>query len=318
LQIYKPFEMNDKKIIIITAKVHTYLIESLEEKGYTILYLPEISYKELLKIVDAAQGLIITTRIKIDKVMLDKAINLKWIGRLGSGMELVDTIYAASKGVRCISTPEGNKNAVAEHAVGLILNLLNNITPSYLQIKEGKWIREDNRGIELSGKTIGIIGYGHTGSAFAKVLEGFKVVILAYDKYKTNFGNDSVTEASLAAIAEQAEIISFHLPLNDETRHLCNIAFLTSLQKTPYIINTSRGEVIHTGDLIKSLQQQLIAGAALDVLENENLDTLSPKQQAELEFLTNQKNVLITPHIAGYSHESFQKMSNILLEKLCI
>lgn len=310
--------MLNKKIVIITAKVHPHLISTLEGNGYDVNFLPEITYPELLQRIATAEGLVVTTRIKIDKPLLDAATSLKWIGRLGSGMELIDVNYATAKGILCVSTPEGNSNAVAEHALGMLLNLLNNITPSYLQIKEGKWIRDENRGTELSGKTIGIIGYGNTGGAFAKILSGFDVTILANDKYKFNFGSDKITEASLSQIVAQADIISFHLPLTEETKYLCDKNFLTSLQKKPYLINTSRGEIIHTTDLIEALQNQSISGAALDVLENENLASLTLAQQQALHFLTNHKQVLLTPHIAGYSHEAFYKMGVILLAKLGI
>jgi D-3-phosphoglycerate dehydrogenase len=310
--------MNDKKIVIITAKAHPYLMSALEQKGYYVKFLPEITYQELSQIIHTAEGLVVTTRIKIDKAILGNAPLLKWIGRLGSGMELIDVGYAVAKGIQCVSTPEGNSNAVAEHTLAMLLNLFNNITTSYLQIKEGKWIREENRGIELHGKTVGIIGYGHTGSAFAKLLNSFDVKILANDKYKLNFGDNKVNEASLQEITKEADIISFHLPLTEETKFLCNKEFLTSLQKKPYILNTSRGKIINTSDLINALQNQLISGAALDVLENENLNTLTPQQQEEFKFLTNHKHVLLTSHIAGYTHEAFYKMSTTLLDKLGI
>lgn len=310
--------MNDKKTVIITAKVHKHLISVLEQKNYVVNYLPEITYQELLQIIDKAEGLVVTTRIKIDKQILDKATSLKWIGRLGSGMELIDVAYAQTKGILCVSTPEGNANAVAEHAVGLVLNLLNNITNSYLQIKEGKWIRDANRGIELNGKTVGIIGYGNTGSAFARLLSSFGVIILAYDKYKTGFETSNIIETDLATIAAQADIISFHLPLTSETRHLCNSAFINTLQKKPYLVNTSRGEIVNTTDVIHALENQQVSGVAFDVLENEDLNALTVKQHEELRFLTNHKQVLLTPHIAGYSHEAFYKMSIVLLEKLGI
>ncbi len=310
--------MSNKKTVIITAAAHPVLTNTLQQKGYDVQYLPSITYEELGHMIPSAVGLVVTTRIQIDQKLLDKAARLQWIGRLGSGMELIDTGYAEAKGIRCVSTPEGNRNAVAEHALGMLLNLLNHITTSYLQIQQGKWIRDDNRGTELSGKTVGIIGFGNTGSAFAKLLSGFDVKIFAYDKYKTGFGNDRVQEVNLETILAEAEVISLHIPLTTETRYLCNDSFFSSLQKKTYLINTSRGEIVHTGDLINALQQNMLAGAALDVLENEKLDRLSAIQREELDFLLHQPNVLITSHIAGYSHEAFYKMSKMLLEKLGI
>ena len=305
-------------MIIITAKSHPVLIDTLQEKGYEVLYEPDITYDELSRIVEKATGLVVTTRIKIDRAILDKAVSLRWIGRLGSGLELIDLDYAASKNILCISSPEGNRNAVAEHALGLLLNLTNNISKSQAEVRNGQWIREENRGLELSGKTIGIVGYGNTGAAFTKLLLAFDVTVLAYDKYKYGFGNANIKEANLDQVCRYADVISFHLPLKEETKYMADENFFNALLQKPFIINTSRGKVLKTSALIKALQDQQVKGAALDVLENEDISNLNEQEKQEFDFLKNRPDVLITPHIAGYSAEAFYKMSEILLQKLGI
>ena len=302
--------------VIITAKAPDLLLEKLKQKGFEIIYAPSVSYEELFNAIGEMTGLLVTTRIKIDKQLLDKANNLKWIGRLGSGMELIDVNYAESKGIKCVSSPEGNRNAVAEHTLALLLSLMNKIHSVQGELRNGKWLRDENRATELFGKTVGIIGYGNTGSAFAQLLSSFNVTVLAYDKYKFGFSKGYIKEANLEQLSRYADVISFHIPLTSETHYFANSDFFSGLKKNPWILNTSRGKIISIKDLKDALLNGSIAGAGLDVLENEKLPSFTEDEKAMFNWLLEQPDVIITPHIAGYSHEAFIKMSEVLLEKL--
>ncbi|MBS1617951.1 MAG: hypothetical protein JST76_05510 [Bacteroidetes bacterium] len=301
---------------LITDDVHPLLIEELKGMGYEVDFRPDITAEETANNIAPYSGLIINSKIFCGEELLSKALNLKWVGRLGSGMEVIDTKACEAHGVKYFNSPEGNRNAVAEHALGLLLNILNNITPSNNEIHQGQWIREPNRGTELSGKTVGIIAFGNTGEAFSKVLGGFDINILAYDKYKKGFGNDRVKEATMVEIFAQADILSLHLPLTPETQHLADQKFFESFAKPIYFINTSRGKVVETTALLHAVKSGHVKAAALDVLENEKIQNLSAAEQAWFDALIADTRILLTPHIAGWTHESKRKIAEVVISRV--
>jgi len=303
--------------ILIAAPVHSVLIEGLNAKGYECVVREKITQAEAFSLIKDCVGVVTSTRLLLDKELLDSAPLLRWIARMGSGMEIIDTQYAAQKDIACFSSPEGNRNAVGEHAVGMLLSLVHRIAWSYGEIKEGLWLREQNRGMELEGKTIGIIGYGNTGRAFEKKLRGFDMRVLAYDKYMQEGFPEHVTNCKdLTPIFEEADIVSFHVPLQADTVYYLNREFIGNMRKPFILINTSRGGVVDMKDLFQGLRAGKVRGACLDVLEQEPLAAMDADMRALLNEMQLLPQVIITPHIAGYTVESLYKMSNILLHKI--
>ncbi|GAB4131242.1 MAG: 2-hydroxyacid dehydrogenase [Bacteroidia bacterium] len=310
--------MTMKKVLFLDTN-HPVMIETIRAAGIKCDEDYHSSKEEVLKKIAAYDGVIIRSRFKIEKDFIDAATNLKCIGRAGAGMENIDVTYAESKGIRCVHAPEGNRDAVGEQAIGMLLALMNHLLRADREVRSGIWKREENRGYELQGKTVGVIGYGNMGSAFVQRLKGFGVKVLVYDKYKQGFGRDFVTEATLQEIFDQADVLSLHIPLTDETRYLVNDAFLSSFRKNIWLINTARGKVLHTADLVKHLKSGKVIGACLDVLEYESVsfEQLDAGSLPEpFQYLIHSDNVILSPHIAGWTFESHEKIGKYLAEKV--
>lgn len=305
--------------VLFLDSTHPCLQIELEGMGYQCIMAPEISRDELKKRLPSLTGIIVRSKLILDRELLGLGHNLRFIGRVGSGMENIDVDYARSKGIACLNSPEGNRQAVGEHAVGLLLALMNKICAADREVRNGVWKREANRGSELSDKTVGIIGYGNTGSAFARCLSGLGCHTMAYDKYKTRFGNDYVEEADMDEVFRRADILSLHVPLTEETDYLVTREYLSRFHKPIYFINTSRGRVVCTSDLVDALYEGKVLGAALDVLEYEDLtiDKLDKSAlPAKFQNLTSLPNVVLTPHVAGWTAESKIKLARVLADKI--
>jgi len=274
--------------------------------------------EKIQQIIHKYDGIVIRSRFKIDKQFIEKAKKLKFIARFGSGMENIDVSEAKKNKIKCLNAPSGNSNAVGEHTLALLLSIMNNIQKSNQEIINGKWIREKNRGVELSKKIVGIIGYGNAGRAFAEKLIGFQCKILAYDKYKTNFQSKYVEESSMIDIFKNADVLSIHILLNNETKYLIDDSFINKFSKKIFFLNTSRGGIVNTKDLVKNLKSGKIIGAGLDVLEFENksFENLNITNNKYIDFLKQSSNVILTSHIAGWSFESNKLMCQILTKKI--
>jgi D-3-phosphoglycerate dehydrogenase len=301
---------------LITDNIHPTAQQQLEALGFEVDWQPNISNEEVLEIIGNYFGIIISTKTIINKTLIDKAKQLKIVGRVGAGMDHVDQVYCAEKGIACFSSPGGNAHAVAEHVVGMILSFSKNIVKANQQVKKGEWIRAENTGFEICGKTVGIIGFGNTGSTLAKKLSGFDCEILAYDKYKSNYGNAYTRESTVKEIVERAHIISFHVPLTAETHHWLNQTFFEACKQQPLIINASRGAVCNTDDLIAALEQGAIRGCCMDVFEDEPLNAEKVNGFSVYQKLLGLDNVIVSPHIAGWSFEAKKRMVDILMDSV--
>jgi D-3-phosphoglycerate dehydrogenase len=305
-----------KAKVLITDSVHKVMIENFEANHFEVDYQPSISVSEVFELIDQYTMLVINSKIIVDKAMIDKATNLKVVGRLGSGKEVIDLDYAKEKKILFHNSPEGNRDAVAEHAMGMLLSLMHLINQASAELREGKWLREKNRGTELKDKTVAILGYGNTGMEMAKRLKGFGVRVLAYDKYKVDFSDEFVIESSMQEIFESTDIVSLHLPLTNETEYLVNKDWIKKFKKPFYLINTARGKIIRTSDIVEALQKGSIIAAAFDVLENENIASFTSEETMMFETLVAMNNVILTPHVAGWTFESKYKLASYLSEKM--
>lgn len=305
--------------ILFIDDVHPLLKRNLEELSCRCVDGTSFSEEEIIEQIHQYEGVIVRSRIKLNDEILSKAKNLLFIARVGAGMESIDISYTEKHNIACFNSPEGNRTAVGEHALGMLLSLTNKLCTANTQVKKGSWKREKNRGIEIEGKTIGIIGYGNMGSAFAKKLSGFDVNCIAYDKYKNNFSNNYVKEVSMEEVFETADILSLHIPLTEETKQLVNKNYLQQFKKDIILINTARGSIVNTKDLVEALKTKKIIAAALDVLEYEksSFEKLGAENlPKEFHALSKAENVILTPHIAGWTKESKKKLAEVLLEKI--
>ncbi len=300
--------------------VHEVLNQGLIQHGFECLDLTTTSKEEIERVIHAYDGIVVRSRFKLDESFLSKCSNLKFIARSGAGMENIDIDFCNKNEIQLFNAPEGNRNAVAEHALGMLLSLFNQLNKADREVRSGKWDREGNRGIELDGKTVGLIGYGNNGSAFAKKLKGFDVKVIAYDKYKTDFGDEFVEEVSLSEIQSRADVISLHIPQNEETMWMIDGRFIEECTKDIYLINLSRGKIVVTSDLLNHIKSGKVKGACLDVLEFEKSsfeNMFEGDLNPAFKELLNSDKVLLSPHVGGWTIESYYKLSKVLLDKIC-
>ncbi|MBM3164535.1 MAG: phosphoglycerate dehydrogenase [Bacteroidetes bacterium] len=305
--------------VFFVDKVHPILQERLLKRGFECIDACSLSLEQFKALGPEVNGVVIRARFLLNEDVLSSFSNLKFIARSGSGLENIDQKYCLKRGIALFNSPEGNRNAVAEHALGLLLAVMNKFPQAQEQIRAGHWRREENRGEELGGKTVGIVGYGNNGRAFAKLLRGFDVKVLVYDKYLSGFGDAQVQESTMEALHEQADVISLHIPQNKETINLVNEEFIHRFRKPFYLLNLSRGKIVCTQALVEALKNGNIKAAGLDVLEYESKDFESMRSHDSSEvfdYLVQSNRVILTPHVGGWTHESYFKLSAVLADKI--
>ena len=302
--------------VLLVDEMHESILGLLQKAGFHTDYAPKITRAELFEQIGAYEGIVIRSKTPLDRELLERASRLKFIGRAGAGLDQLDLDYLAERGVKLFHAAKGNRDAVAEHALGGLLALFNHLVQADQQVRKGVWDREGNRGVELMGKTVGIFGYGNMGTAFAKRLKGFGVKVLAYDKYKKGFGKNGVKEVSWKALKREADVLSIHVPLTPETRDFFSLEELKAFSKPFWLINTARGEVIRMETLNQALDQGILKGVVLDVLENEKFERFSKEQKHQFKLLSARENVLFTPHVAGWTVESYQKINEVLVKQI--
>lgn len=302
--------------ILIADEMHPSIINMLASEGWDYNYMPKLKRDEILKQLPEFEGLFIRSKTFIDGEFLNHAPKLRFIARAGAGLDLIDIDEVNKRNIRLFHAGEGNRDAVAEHAVGLLLALFNNIVRADREVRNGIWEREGNRGIELMNKTVGLIGYGNNGSATAKRLHAFGCRILAFDKYKVNYSDDYATEATLGQVMEESDILSLHVPLTDETKGWIDSLFIERMGRPFFLMNVARGEIVALEAVVHGLKSGKLRGACLDVLENEKLATLSASQQESFDFLKSSDKVIMTPHVAGWSQESYVRINEVLKRQI--
>ena len=300
--------------ILIVDDLHPAFKLAAEDMGFEVDDLPLIKKEEVLKILPNYIGLAIRTKFRVDEEVMNAAPNLKFVARAGAGMDNIDVAIADKKNIQLINAPEGNCDAVGEHAIGLLLSLMKNFRKADIEIRTEIWDREGNRGYELKGKTVGIIGYGHMGQSFAKKLKSFEVNVIAYDKYKTGFSDEFVREVSMEEIVKFSDVLSLHIPLTNETKQLVNDEYLLHFRKPIFFLNTARGEILNTKAVLNAIEKGKILGAGLDVLEVEKFPKLS--EQNFYQNLIQNGKVILTPHVGGWTFDSYRKISEVLAVKL--
>ncbi len=308
--------MSENNRVLIVDRMHESILPLLKGANLEPDYRPEITRDAILSCISEFIGLIIRSKTEVDKELLDAGSNLKFVSRAGAGMDKVDRNYLEKRNIQAINAPEGNRDSLGEHTLGMLLGLLHKINVADNQVKHKIWRREENRGLELKGKVVGIYGYGHMGEAFAKKMVGLDCKILAYDKYKRDFSSDLAKGVDLHTFREQTEILSIHIPLKDETKYLFDYENLTRYPKLKIILNTARGEILKLLDAVRLVEEGRIIGLGLDVLENEKFSTYSTEEKSVFLRLKKLPNVILTPHVGGWTYESYERINNVILEKI--